>query len=79
MGLDGERCRKIQKDRERYGKIRKDWKRLEKVVIDSGLIGEYGFSLVANAHVLLNCRFPYLECNNVKDYVVSLHLCVKKL
>ncbi len=24
-------------------------------------IGEYGFSCVANAHVILNCSFPY-EC-----------------
>jgi len=50
MGIDGERCRKIQKDIERYEKIAKD----------SGCIGEYWFSCVASAHVLLNRRFLYL-------------------
>jgi len=49
MGKDRNRCRKIQKDRKRY----------EKMAIDCSLIGEYGFSLVANVHILLNCRFPY--------------------
>jgi len=47
-------------DRKRYKKIRKDGERWEKTGIDGGLIGEYGVSCVANTHVLLNCRFPYL-------------------
>jgi len=42
------------KDAKRYKKIRKDGNRLQP-------IGEHGFSLVANAHILLNCSFPY-EC-----------------
>jgi len=31
MGIDGERCRKIQKDAKRWGKIGKDTKRYGKV------------------------------------------------
>ena len=48
------------KDTKRYRKMRKDANRWEKMGIDSGLIGACGFSCVANVHVLLNCRFPYL-------------------
>ncbi len=48
------------KDTKRYRKIRKDSERWEKMAIDGGYIGEYGFSCVANTHVLLNRRFPYL-------------------
>jgi len=50
IGIDGKRCRKIQKDRKRY----------EKIAEDGGCVGECGFSCVASAYVLLNCRFPYL-------------------
>jgi len=39
--------------------MQKDGKRCEKMGIDSGLIGERGFSLVANAHELINHIFPY--------------------
>jgi len=42
---------------ELYGKGGKRW---EKIGKDGGCIGEYDFSCVANAHVLLNCKFPYL-------------------
>jgi len=41
MGIDGKRCRKIQKDRKRY----------EKIAIDGSPIGERRFSCdVANGH-----------------------------
>lgn len=40
--------------------MQKDAERWEKMAIDGRYIGEYGFSCVANTHVLLNRRFPYL-------------------
>jgi len=46
------------KDAERYKKIGKDRNRCKKVGKDGGYIGGRGFSCVASAHVLLNCRFP---------------------
>jgi hypothetical protein len=60
LSHDRNRWEKIGKDTKRYRKIGKGGKRWEKMAIDCSLIGEYGFSLVANANVLLNCRFPYL-------------------
>jgi len=48
------------KDRKRWKKMQKDRKRYEKMGKDSGCIVERRFSCVANAHVLLNRRIPYL-------------------
>ena len=47
-------------DGKRYEKAVKGGKRLEKMGIDGSLIREYGVSCVANAHVLLNRKFPYV-------------------
>jgi len=47
-------------DGKRFEKVGKGWKRCKKVGIDSVCIREYGFSCVANAHVLPRRGFPYL-------------------
>ena len=65
----------MQKDTKRYRKIGKDGERWEKMGIDGSLIGERGVSCdVANAHVLLNRRFPYLG----GSYVLYMHSCGDK-
>jgi len=49
------------KDTKRYRKIGKDRNRCRKMGKDGGYIGGREFSCdVANAHVLLNRRIPYL-------------------
>jgi len=59
IGIDGKRYEKIGIDAKRYRKIGKDGERWQ---LYWRMLSSCD---VANTHILLNCRFPYLErlCN----------------